>query len=473
MNFIINEFFGFHKANSFSSSVKIKQSENLTELISYLAKKLLQILSFSTSLNLTFKSKICYHSLSAHHAQSMMGFLMVEGLRRMDLHWGHPYKQLPALKQSLAQIVTFCHLGATRYQAFGKFFTNTVLGIFCLSFFLSAPLAYAQSSSPSITPQIIQTVVSNLPTPTSTPTQSSTPPSPTPYPVPESINFQLPHPGYITTTFSRYHSGIDIATGLGMPTKPITRGIVTDAGYNIWGLGLFVEIDHGNGYKSLYAHMGKIYVTKGREVDTGDLIGEVGLTGNTSGPHTHLELSFNNQKIDPRPLLPQLRNYPKEEDFATYQSSTPSAIILPTAPVSTASATQTHFEDAPKQVNSEEDDKLTPEKISEGTLTNLLAENKVATTTGIPLTLTAELPKEDGPIFDGESTPTNLSIAINKSTSVKEKAELEKIATQNLTIIFNTEPQQLPTKETIAKTEDKTPTGGRITFDFLAMLNLR
>jgi murein DD-endopeptidase MepM/ murein hydrolase activator NlpD len=144
-----------------------------------------------------------------------------------------------------------------------------------------------------------------------------------------SATFQLPHPGYITTPFSSFHPGIDLCTGLGMPIKPIAKGTVSDAGYNFWGLGLFVEVDHGNGYKSIYAHMGKIYKTKGDKVGENDLLGVVGLTGHTTGPHTHLELSYNGEKVDPKLLLPTIRNYPKEEDFVKIDSATPSAILIP------------------------------------------------------------------------------------------------------------------------------------------------
>src|SRR5205823_5385158 len=94
-------------------------------------------------------------------------------------------------------------------------------------------------------------------------------------------SFDLPHPGYLTTPYSSYHPGIDIATGLGMPIHPIGKGTVVDVGFNFWGLGLTVTVDHGQGYKSLYAHMGKIYVNKSQQVSKADILGEVGLTGRT------------------------------------------------------------------------------------------------------------------------------------------------------------------------------------------------
>ena len=139
------------------------------------------------------------------------------------------------------------------------------------------------------------------------------------------VQFQLPHPGYLSTSYSHYHPGVDIATGYGMPIKPISKGTISSAGLNFWGLGLVVEVTHEGGYKSLYAHMGRIYVTVGQVVDENTLLGEVGLTGNTSGPHTHLELFKDDVRINPVALLPSIRQYPEASDFhAKVPQSAPS-----------------------------------------------------------------------------------------------------------------------------------------------------
>ncbi len=129
------------------------------------------------------------------------------------------------------------------------------------------------------------------------------------------FTFQLPHPGYLSTPFSSYHPGVDIATGLGMPIKPVAEGTVVSAGYSFWGLGLNVVIDHGSGYKSLYAHLGKTYVKPDQKVTAQTTLGEVGLTGHTSGPHTHLEITKDSQYVDPKLLLPEMRTNPLAEDF--------------------------------------------------------------------------------------------------------------------------------------------------------------
>lgn len=204
--------------------------------------------------------------------------------------------------------------GIFNYQAFSRLSAKIALGIFVLSFF-----AFYQPLFPN-SPSLNNPVLAQQPQQTQTITPAQTP-----------ITMQLPHPGYLSTSFSNYHPGIDIASGLGMPVKPIAKGVVVDAGFNFWGLGLVVEVEHTAGFRSLYAHLGKIYVQKGKEVDVGDLLGEVGLTGRTSGPHTHLELSKDGAKIDPIALLPELRSYPQEEDFLVYQSATPSAVLVPVA----------------------------------------------------------------------------------------------------------------------------------------------
>lgn len=122
----------------------------------------------------------------------------------------------------------------------------------------------------------------------------------------------LPHPGYISTHFSTWHPGIDIATGLGMPIHPIIDGEVTEVGWDIFGLGNYVVVTHEKGFTSKYAHMGKVYVKKGDKMTTENILGEVGLTGHTSGPHTHLEITRNGNYVNPEALLPQLPDIPLE-----------------------------------------------------------------------------------------------------------------------------------------------------------------
>ena len=121
----------------------------------------------------------------------------------------------------------------------------------------------------------------------------------------------LPHPGYLSTKFSAWHPGIDIATGLGMPIHPITQGVVVETGTDFWGLGNYVLITHDNNFQSRYAHLGRIYAKKGQSITTENILGEVGLTGYTSGPHTHLEVTYNKRFIDPQTILPEIPDMPK------------------------------------------------------------------------------------------------------------------------------------------------------------------
>lgn len=120
----------------------------------------------------------------------------------------------------------------------------------------------------------------------------------------------LPHPGYLSTRFSSYHPGIDIAAGLGMPVHPIIEGEILETGRDFFGLGNFIEIAHENNFKSKYAHMGRIFVKVGQKVTSENILGEVGLTGHTSGPHTHLEITYNGKYIDPETLLPEIPKMP-------------------------------------------------------------------------------------------------------------------------------------------------------------------
>lgn len=124
--------------------------------------------------------------------------------------------------------------------------------------------------------------------------------------------FKLPHPGYLTTSYSVWHPGIDIATGLGMPIHPILKGKVTEVHYGFFGYGNQITIEHELGYKSTYSHMSKIYAKVGDTVTQLSILGEVGLTGRTTGPHTHLEITKDDKYIDPAKVLP------KVPDFATF-----------------------------------------------------------------------------------------------------------------------------------------------------------
>ncbi len=101
------------------------------------------------------------------------------------------------------------------------------------------------------------------------------------------------------------HLGIDIAAGLGAPIYAADSGVVTMAqgGYN-YGYGNVVQIDHGNGYSTVYAHLSAYFVSVCQSVSAGQQIGTSGATGNAQGAHLHFEVRQNGGFINPWFVLP-------------------------------------------------------------------------------------------------------------------------------------------------------------------------
>ncbi len=100
------------------------------------------------------------------------------------------------------------------------------------------------------------------------------------------------------------HWGIDVAGDLNDPLYAVDSGVVVYSGWNDWGYGNVVAIDHGNGFQSLYAHLESINVGCLGYVTQGDVIGYMGSTGNSSGPHLHYELLSGSQRVNPHRYLP-------------------------------------------------------------------------------------------------------------------------------------------------------------------------
>ncbi|WP_159790814.1 M23 family metallopeptidase [Sodalinema gerasimenkoae] len=99
-----------------------------------------------------------------------------------------------------------------------------------------------------------------------------------------------------------FHNGLDFAGDPGDPVISTAWGVVTHAGWG-GGYGKYVEVDHGNGYMTLYAHLSEISVQWGEEVERGDLVGLVGSTGRSTAPHLHYSIFEDNEAIDPQPFL--------------------------------------------------------------------------------------------------------------------------------------------------------------------------
>ncbi len=97
----------------------------------------------------------------------------------------------------------------------------------------------------------------------------------------------------------KMHTGLDFAAAMGTPIYATANGRVEEVGFDDGGYGNHVIINHGYGYETLYGHMIRIKVTRGQTVTRGEVVGWVGSTGKSTGPHLHYEVIRNNTKIDP------------------------------------------------------------------------------------------------------------------------------------------------------------------------------
>lgn len=112
-------------------------------------------------------------------------------------------------------------------------------------------------------------------------------------------NFAWPATGTITQGFRWYHQAIDIANRSGPAVLAADAGTVTQAGWSTGGFGNNVLIDHGNGFRTHYAHLARIYVVAGQTVKRGDQIGQMGSTGRSTGTHLDFRIYQNGVEVDP------------------------------------------------------------------------------------------------------------------------------------------------------------------------------
>lgn len=96
----------------------------------------------------------------------------------------------------------------------------------------------------------------------------------------------------------QFHGGVDIGGEMGDPIAAFAAGTVEYIGEDD-SYGLYLQLDHGNGVKSFYAHCSKIVVSKGQTVELGEKVAEVGSTGDSTGPHLHLEMKYNSTHLNP------------------------------------------------------------------------------------------------------------------------------------------------------------------------------
>ena len=126
--------------------------------------------------------------------------------------------------------------------------------------------------------------------------------------------FIWPTPGFYTITSPfgyrvhpitglwRFHGGIDIGAPLGAQTLAVADGTVLIAGWDN-SYGNYIILDHGGGVHTLYAHLSQMHVSTGQTIRQGEVIGLVGSTGNSTGPHLHFEVRINGELADPKPHL--------------------------------------------------------------------------------------------------------------------------------------------------------------------------
>lgn len=139
----------------------------------------------------------------------------------------------------------------------------------------------------------------------------------------QSVPLGPPVQGTVTSKFGRrvdpinrrtaFHSGIDIRNKRGTEIVAPADGKVVARGYTR-GYGNFLEIDHGNTFITRYLHMKKSLVKRGEEVKRGQVIGLVGNTGRSTGPHLHYEIKYKDKSIDPIKFIQIARYLTLEED---------------------------------------------------------------------------------------------------------------------------------------------------------------
>jgi len=122
--------------------------------------------------------------------------------------------------------------------------------------------------------------------------------------------------GYRSDPFNggaAFHAGIDFKGPRGAPIFAAAKGVVSFAGVRS-GYGNCVEISHGNGLKTRYAHMSRLGARVGQKVEAGQVIGAIGSTGRSTGPHLHFEVRIHDRPVNPRPFLEAAHDVQQEND---------------------------------------------------------------------------------------------------------------------------------------------------------------
>ena len=106
----------------------------------------------------------------------------------------------------------------------------------------------------------------------------------------------------ISVAGNRFHGGIDIAAASGTPVRAARGGVIARAGW-VGAYGFLVTVDHGGGWETRYAHLSRIDVALGERIAQGAVVGLVGSTGASTGPHLHFEVRHNGVALDPLSFL--------------------------------------------------------------------------------------------------------------------------------------------------------------------------
>ena len=129
----------------------------------------------------------------------------------------------------------------------------------------------------------------------------------------QSVPLGLPHTGALSSQYggrpnpftgrgNESHGGLDFKGSSGDPVRSTARGKVTQAGW-YGGYGNAVTVSHAFGHSTLYAHLSSIDVAVGQQLQAGDMVGRVGSTGRSTGPHLHYEVQWRGQRLDPQTFL--------------------------------------------------------------------------------------------------------------------------------------------------------------------------
>jgi len=108
--------------------------------------------------------------------------------------------------------------------------------------------------------------------------------------------------GWRTNPWPEFHKGVDLEANYGDLVRAAAAGTVASAGWD-GGFGIKVDIDHGNGYHTWYAHLSRVAVSAGQRVTKGAPIAYVGSTGESTGPHLHYQVMYEGNPVDPQPFL--------------------------------------------------------------------------------------------------------------------------------------------------------------------------